>query len=184
MNLILGIVAALVIIASPTAALTAQTPVALACETTRPTDIRPDDRVSPFSQSESVYFEDGIWVSIPADGVLELAADQTIAFGTLQGWRTETFTWLRDEGVEGFVLVSGERLDEESTLSPQTPLSPQRQYVQVGYVKTAIAFPSAGCWEVTGTVGPHAITWVMDVRFVSEPAATPAEPCPNGRLSG
>ena len=172
MNFLTSVCISLLLIASLGATLAAQTPAAFVCETTEPVADRPAANVDPFGKDTSVYYEDGIWVSIPGDGVLELAPDRDIAFGIYQGWRTETFTWLRDKGVEGFIVVSGERLDEESDLQPQTPLSPQRQYVQVGWVETGIAFPDEGCWEVTGTVGHHSITWVMDVRFV-DVVATP-----------
>ena len=172
MNQFARISIALLMMTGSMAATSAQTPIAFACETTDPVTDRPASDVDPFSEDASVYYEDGIWVSIPDDGLLELSAAQSVSFGELQGWRTETFTWLREEGVEGFIVVSGERLDEESDLQPQTPLSPQRQYVQVGWVETGIAFPDEGCWEVTGTVGHHSITWVMDVRFV-DVVATP-----------
>ena len=172
MYLVIRILTSIIAIAGSMAAASAQTPVAFECETTPPATDRPSADVNPFGEDESVYFEDGIWVSIPEDGVLELSAERTVTFGNLEGWRTETFTWLRDDGVEGFVVVSGERLDKPSDLQPQTPLSPQRQYVQVGTVRTGIAFPDKGCWEVTGTVGDHSITWVMDVRF-GETIATP-----------
>lgn len=163
---------AVVMIATSMIAASAQTPVPFDCETTEPTDNRPAAEVDPFAENQSVYYENGIWVSIPEDGMLKLEPGQTISFGPYQGWRTGTVTWMRNEGIEGFVIVSGERLDEKSDLKPQTPLSPQRQYVQVGQVQTGLAFPSGGCWKVTGTVGDHSITWVMDVRFEDE-AATP-----------
>ena len=172
MYLVIRILTSIIAITGSMAVASAQTPVAFVCETTAPVTDRPPADVSPFGEDESVYFEDGIWVSIPEDGVLELSAERTVTFGDLEGWRTETFTWLREDGVEGFVVVSGERLDKPSNFQPQTPLSPQRQYVQVGTVRTGIAFPDKGCWEVTGTVGDHSITWVMDVRF-GETIATP-----------
>lgn len=111
-------------------------------------------------------------MSIPANGVLRLRPDDAIKFGPLTGWRSTEVQWLRDDGIEGFVIVSGQRLDEQSDLSPQTPLSPQRQYVLLGPVKTGLAFPSEGCWEVTGRVGEHSITWMVEVRFEDE-VATP-----------
>lgn len=148
------------------------------CPVTIPADSGPPAEIDPFEDDDAIHHENGIWVTIPKDGILELSADQEVAFGPLQGWRTETVTWLRDEGVEGFVIVSGERLDTESELTPQTPLSPQRQYVRIGFVQTGIAFPSEGCWEVTGTVasppaGDVTITWVVEVRFADPIEATP-----------
>lgn len=146
----------------------AQTPVDAVCPVTLPNDRRPPARLDPFEPGDAVHYEDGIWVTIPPDGDLVLGKDNEIGYGKLQGWRTMTVTWMRADGVEGWVIVSGERLDEPSDLSPRTPLSPQRQYVQAGFVKTGIAFPSEGCWQLTGTVGDHKITWVVDVRFVDE----------------
>lgn len=150
----------------------AQTPEAFACPVTLPGNSRPPTRLDPFAPDDAVHYADGIWVTITADGVLVLGKDTEIGYGKLQGWRTSTVTWMRADGVVGWVIVSGERLDQPSDLSPRTPLSPQRQYVKAGFVKTGIAFPSEGCWRVIGTVGDHKITWVVDVRFV-EVVATP-----------
>lgn len=152
--------------------LAAQTPETFTCPVTPPGEHRPPARMDPFEPTDAVHYADGIWVSIPNNGVLELGPDTEIGYGKLQGWRTTTVTWMRADGVEGWVVVSGERLDAESSLAPRTPLSPQRQYVQAGFVETGIAFPGEGCWQLTGTVGDHEITWVVDVRFVDS-IATP-----------
>lgn len=155
-------------------AVTASTPAAFACPLTTASDSRPDLSIDPFEKDAALHHEDGLWVTIPEDGIIQLTPDDAITFGPLTDWRSESITWLREDGVEGFVDVSGQRLDAESEFSPQTPLSPQRQYVRLGPVTTGLAFPSDGCWEVTGTVGGHSITWVVEVRFVDDPVATPA----------
>lgn len=161
------------------AVIPASTPPVFSCPVTLPSDNRPPRKSDPFDENESTHYENGIWVSVPSDGVLELTSDDEIVFGPLAGWRSQTVTWMRADGIEGWIIVSGQRLDAESDLSPQTPLSPQRQYVRVGTVTTGIAFPSEGCWEVTGIVtsparGDAAITWVVDVRFVEiDSLATP-----------
>lgn len=142
------------------------TPDAFTCPVTAPNETKPDAKENPFHADETTYYEDGIWVTIPADGVQELTPADEVQLSGLEGWRSSSHTWMRADDVEGWVIVSGKRLDAPSDLAPRTPLSPQRQYVQRGYVKTGIAFPHPGCWEVTGTVGTHQITWVMDVRFV------------------
>lgn len=171
------LLATILILALPIAAassLTRATPlVSNDCPVTRPGSLRPPPESDPFDDEASIHYENGIWVTVPLDGILELPPQHEITFGPLAGWRSESVTWLRDEGVEGFVIVTGERLDEKSTQSPQTPLSPQRQYVRTGFVQTGIAFPSEGCWKVVGNFGEHEITWVMDVRFVVELTATP-----------
>lgn len=149
----------------------AQTPVATPpgnadCPVTVADGTRPMAAVDPFEAEAAIYHENGLWVELPVDGILELTPDDAITFAPLTGWRSTSVQWLRDDGVDGFVVVSGKLLDASSDLTPQTPLSPQRQYVKVGPVKTGLAFPSTGCWEVTGSVGDHEITWIVDVRFI------------------
>lgn len=150
------------------------TPTAFSCPVTIPTTDRPGENSTPFDSQDALHHENGIWVTIPEDGVIELGLEDALTFGPLEGWRSQTVTWLRDEGVEGFIEVFGQRLDAESEFSPQTPLSPQRQYVRIGFVQTGLAFPSEGCWQVTGTVGDASISWVVEVRFLAEIVATPA----------
>ncbi|MCA9833368.1 MAG: hypothetical protein KC435_05440 [Thermomicrobiales bacterium] len=149
------------------------TPTAFVCPVTAPSDVKPSAEENPFATDQTTYYEDGIWVTIPADGMLTLTHTDEVLVSKLQGWRSSTHTWMRADGVEGWIIVSGKRLDEASDLSPQTPLSPERQYVKVGYAKTGIAFPSGGCWEVTATVGGHSVTWVMDIRWTDD-AGTPS----------
>lgn len=150
------------------AASIATPPSGAACPVTIGTTVHPPAMIDPFEKDANVFHENGLWVSVPADGKLTLGPDDAITFGPLTGWRSTEVQWLRDEGVEGFIIVSGKRLDAKSELTPKTPLSPQRQYVKVGPVKTGLAFPDAGCWQVTGTVGNHSVTWAVDIKFVME----------------
>lgn len=150
------------------------TPEAFTCPITASTESHPEKSTNPFDEDVALHHEDGLWVTIPENGIIELTPEHQITFGSLATWRSETITWLREDGVEGFVEVTGQRLDVESNLSPQTPLSPQRQYVRIGPVTTGLAFPSEGCWEVTGSAGNNAITFVVNVRFVDQLEATPS----------
>lgn len=143
------------------------------CPVTVPIESRPDKAIDPFDDDASLHYEDGLWVEISDDGIIDLSPDAVITFGPLEGWRSVTVSWLRDEGVEGFIEVSGRKLDSKSDLTPQTPLSPQRQYVRIGPVTTGLAFPSEGCWEVVGSAGDREITFVVNVRFTPGPMATP-----------
>lgn len=133
----------------------------------------PDRRINPYEADATLHYGDGLWVAIPDDGVIVLTPEDEITFGPLKDWRSITVTWLREDGVEGFIEVTGERLDSESDLTPQTPLSPQRQYVRIGPVTTGLAFPGEGCWEVVGSAGDREIRFVVNVRFVPEVIATP-----------
>ena len=46
------------------------TPTAFTCPVTKPVSTRPPERDDPFSAEDVLIFEDGIWVNIPADGIL------------------------------------------------------------------------------------------------------------------
>ncbi|MCO5227045.1 MAG: hypothetical protein M9934_02015 [Thermomicrobiales bacterium] len=154
--------------ASPTPGITAYE-----CPVTAPGTDRPDASGSLFTNDQAVMHQDGIWVSLPEDGVIKLTPQDEILFGLSRGSRADEHTWLRDDGVTGFIVITGKRLDQPSEHTPRNAVSPQRQYVKTGAVKASIAFPSAGCWEVTASVGEHQVTWVMEVRFVD---ATTTEP--------
>lgn len=144
-----------------------------ACPVTVSKMTHPRTNESPFAHDQPVIHRDGIWVSVPADGVVELTPQDEILFGMSRGYRADEHTWLRDDGVEGFILISGKRLDQSSELTPRNAVSPQRQYLKTGAVEASIAFPSEGCWEVTASVGEHSLTWVVDVRFVDEASPEP-----------
>jgi hypothetical protein len=66
--------------------------------------------------------------------------------------------WWRQ--VPGDLEISGERLD--------APAAPLRAVVPSGYGTTGfqssgVAFPTEGCWRVTGRVGSSALTFVVSV---------------------
>jgi len=60
------------------------------------------------------------------------------------------FPFWRGEGVVGELHISGERLDGEA---PDMMGEITEGYGESGFQATALVFPSAGCWQVTATVG-------------------------------
>ena len=63
--------------------------------------------------------------------------------------------WWR--GVPGRLRIEGRRLDASAPpLSAWIPTG----YGRKGFQSTAITFPTAGCWEVTGRVGEASLTFV------------------------
>jgi hypothetical protein len=71
------------------------------------------------------------------------------------GWQTS---------VNGPFLVQGRRLDGPA--SPMGALNATGQLVSPGFHATALIFPTAGCWEVTGRVGDASLTFVVEVEKI------------------
>jgi hypothetical protein len=65
------------------------------------------------------------------------------------------FGWWR--GVAGELTVAGRRLDGQA---PPLRAHVPDGYGTSGFQATGIAFPTAGCWEVTGRVGSASLTFV------------------------
>jgi hypothetical protein len=66
--------------------------------------------------------------------------------------------WFR--AVEGRLSIRGERLDASAPrLRPDVPDG----YGPSGFQPTALTFPTAGCWRVTGSIGGASLTFVVRV---------------------
>lgn len=68
--------------------------------------------------------------------------------------------WVR--AVTGPLTIEGRRLDEES--QPLRADIPDG-YGDTGFQVSALIFPAAGCWEVTGRAGDASLTFVTEVIF-------------------
>lgn len=66
--------------------------------------------------------------------------------------------WTR--GVAGRLTINGRRLD---AVAPPLRAWIPRGYGRRGFQSTAVVFPTAGCWEVTGRVGGVSLTVVTKV---------------------
>jgi hypothetical protein len=93
----------------------------------------------------------GLW----ANGVITAGPEFVDADGSI----SMKFGWWR--AVPGQLRITGRRLD-----APPAP--PARGDVPDGYGDTGfqasgVTFPTAGCWQVTGTVGATALTFVTFV---------------------
>jgi len=66
--------------------------------------------------------------------------------------------WMR--GVPGELRITGRRLDGEAPpLRSEVPSG----YGDRGFQASYLIFPTAGCWEVTGSVGQSSVTFVTKV---------------------
>ncbi len=58
--------------------------------------------------------------------------------------------------VRGYLRISGRRLDASAAPLRADVL----QYGMTGFQASGVTFPTAGCWQVTGRVGPATLTFV------------------------
>ena len=99
------------------------------------------------------YGTSRLWTYVPRDGVLRLRRGADGRLGDKLGWIPD-----RDRGL--VLTVSGRRLDAPGRLRV---LSVNWGYASTGKGSwmSAVVFPSAGCWRVTGKAGPTTLSYVI-----------------------
>lgn len=119
----------------------------MSCVATPFSAVRPPDPATA-SFSRWWYNGEGIWAALapPYEGRW-FAGEPAIKVL----WYTE---------VAGDLRITGRSLDGSSgVLSVQIPSG----YEPFGYQPSSILVPEAGCWEITGSVGHHALRVVAEV---------------------
>jgi hypothetical protein len=127
------------------------------CPVTRPTDFVPPPGVSydALFGAASSHGNGRLWVgALWPNGVIAVESGFVEPDGSI-GMK---FGWYRV--ARGFLTITGRRLD--------APAPPVRAHVpdgygDVGFQSSGVSFPTEGCWEVTGTVGSTALTFVTFV---------------------
>lgn len=106
------------------------------------------------------YGTSRLWVTLPAGGILRAQRNQPDdgMFGTKLGWIPD-----RDRGLT--LTVSGRRLDAPGRMVVKGVFWGHSSTGR-GSWASAVAFPSAGCWRITGRAGPTTVSYV--VRVVTE----------------
>ncbi len=108
---------------------------------------------------EGKYGNGFLSTTLPPDGVLSTRIDDDGLFQKLG--------WLPHRGFPDSLAVRGERLDDASP--PLRVLSVNRGYSiapgrpQVGSWRSAVKFPSAGCWRITVRVQDISLSYVVKV---------------------
>lgn len=114
------------------------------CKVTRPNGSQPPDGNIG---GPGVHGNGSLWVSI-GENVVVGDAD---ASGAVRN----KFPWWR--GVTGSLRIEGRRLD--GTSAPLSASIPDG-YGPTGFQASSVAFPTEGCWEVTGRAGEASLTFV------------------------
>ncbi|CAN5602914.1 hypothetical protein BH09CHL1_BH09CHL1_21250 [soil metagenome] len=101
-----------------------------------------------------------LWVSFPPSGIQWNREDQLDADGYI--W--DKMIWVR-ESLEWPIHVTGFLISDPSiTLKVQLPTDANQSFVALQGM--AVGYARPGCWEVTGTAGPHSLTFVIWVTTV------------------
>ena len=99
-----------------------------------------------------LYGNSALVVALPNDGILHPNdASRGLPSGVKFGW---------DRSAHGALVIATRRLDAVTV--PQSADVPGG-YGDTGFQVSGLNFPSPGCWQVSGTVGGKALTFVVIV---------------------
>jgi hypothetical protein len=116
----------------------------------------PNGNSPPGERATSNYYGDGsLWVDLWPGGVVHARPTDVSPDGAI----TMKFPWWR--AVQGALSIAGYRLDGSA---PALWTNIPDGYGDSGFQATEIIFPTAGCWEVTGTVGAARLRFVTLVQ--------------------
>lgn len=100
------------------------------------------------------YGNGELFTGLPPDGIARMLPHEVQPDGSLR----RKFFWWRGPEIRGDLTLTGRRLDV-----PAPPLRAEipEGYGLTGFQATALIFPAAGCWEVTGRAGDGSLTFVI-----------------------
>jgi hypothetical protein len=121
------------------------------------------DQFRPLGPGQFFYGNDGLWLSLPEDGVV---------------WNQKQPWW---RAMPGKLRIEGRRLDgSHAGVVPVGEMVPVAHvpdgYGGRGFQATGWAFPSPGCWEIGAHVDESKIRLVLWV--IEPPATAAATPAP------
>lgn len=174
MNGIFPLVITIAMLVPASCSVSAETPEVFACPVTLP-NTEELMGLPGFLGEGKVYNEDDLWIAIPANGVLEFHPGNQARSreSDFYGWMTFKLHVHRDEDASGTVGITGQRLDAPADVETVNAPGVAEHYGDSGFVPVSLVVPEEGCWESTATAGDSSATWVVDVRIVGDPAATP-----------
>jgi hypothetical protein len=93
---------------------------------------------------------DALWVELPQGAEVVKGPGERL---------NEKFPWVRL--VRGQIEIEGRRLDAPA---PAARGDASTGNGPIGFNSSGIRFPTTGCWEITGTISGHQLTFVVGVR--------------------
>ena len=113
------------------------------------TRVPPPHERPQLPEKGNAYYTNGrLWTILGDDGTIRGPAHR-------DGSIRQKFPWWR--GTRGRLSITGRRLDHpRPVLRANVPAG----YGPIGFQATGIAFPTGGCWKVTGSAGGARLTFV------------------------
>jgi len=120
-----------------------------------PQPFNPDDL--PVGYVDTWYGNDAIWIRLPKDGTIPAHPEggQVTISAKFPWWRV----------LPGQLQVSASRLGSGSRL--KADVGTVAQYESTGFVPSGLVFDGPGCWEITGTLNGHTLSFVARVAVGS-----------------
>jgi hypothetical protein len=97
------------------------------------------------------YGNDVLWVALPSGAKILKPPSEELS---------EKFPGVRL--IQGNLTIEGRRLDDAS--GPARLSVPSGGGVGSGFQASGIAFPTEGCWEITGKIARQELSFVVEVR--------------------
>jgi hypothetical protein len=120
----------------------------------------PNDNAGSKPYKSYLYGNGKLWTTLSPNGTVEFRPGGPGSVDP-DGSLDMKFPWWR--GVRGKLTIEGRRLDGAA---PPLRAHIPEGYGDTGFQSTALVFPTAGCWEVTGRVGDASLTFVTRVIVV------------------
>jgi hypothetical protein len=124
------------------------------CPVTQPRSDRPHG-----PEDDRWYGNDKLWVSLPPGGVLRVAPSQVRPNGAL----FDKPDWM-PTGVTGSLTVRGRRIDAHAPSLRVHSVNWGYNSTGRGSWRSAISYPTEGCWKLTGRVRDISISYVLKVE--------------------
>lgn len=111
------------------------------------------------------YGNSALWVGVPLYGVLPAGRPDGTAWAASE-WGTK-FPWW--PVIPGKLTITARRLDGPST-GFHSQIAAPGSIGKARFIPSGLLWPASGCWQVTGTVSGHSLTFVAWVRTVPSQA--------------
>jgi hypothetical protein len=126
-------------------------PVTIGTPGTKPPAFNPDEL--PVGYVDTWYGNDAIWIRLPKQGVVPASSDAG------QATISAKFPWWR--------VLPGELEAWASRFGTATRLEADvrtvAEYGRTGFVPSSLVFDGPGCWEITGSLNGHTLSFVVMV---------------------
>jgi hypothetical protein len=133
------------------------------CPVTLPPDqafIPPEPYGEPL-QGHFWYGSPALWTSLPLDGIWRDLPKREVGYGQKLPWWKQGYDWRAEP--EPDLTVTGRRLDGDAPplVSPKASNAFAEDFGSAMMVGFDI--PSAGCWEITGSINGQELSFVVQV---------------------